>query len=99
LQELVVIKSVQDHPRVENERDVLKRFQHRTPHLRPLIDEIDEPSVPLTIALKYLQDDLYAASVAKTLDRGELKYVSRGVLEAIKTLHEDGFVHTGILLL
>jgi hypothetical protein len=54
LQELAVIKSVQGHPRVENERDVLKRFQHRTPYLRPLIDEIDEPSVPVTIALKYL---------------------------------------------
>jgi serine/threonine protein kinase len=93
-----VIKSVLNHPRVENERNVLKRFQHRTPHLRPLIDEIDEPSFPVTIALMYLQRDLLDASVAKTLNRRELKYVSRCVLEAIKTLHEDGFVHTGILL-
>jgi serine/threonine protein kinase len=98
LQELVVIKSVQDHPRVENERNVLKRFQYRTPYLRPLIDEIDEPSVPVTIALKYLQGDLLDASVAKTLNRRELKYVSRCVLEAMKTLHEDGFVHTGIMI-
>jgi len=93
-----VIKSVQDHPRVENERNVLKRFQHRTPYLRPLIDEIDEPSVPVTIALQHLQADLLDASVVKTLDRRELKYVSRCVLEVIKTLHEDGFVHTGITL-
>jgi hypothetical protein len=63
LQELVVIESVQDHPRVENERNVLKRFQHRTPYLRPLIDGIDEPPVPVTIALKYLQGDLLDASV------------------------------------
>jgi serine/threonine protein kinase len=94
----VVIKSVLGHPRVENERNALKRFQHRTPHLRPLIDEIDEPSLPVTIALKYLHGDLLDASVAKTLNRRELKYVSRCVLEAIKTLHEDGFVHTGILI-
>ncbi|KAI1669890.1 Serine/threonine protein kinase [Pyrenophora tritici-repentis] len=96
LEELVVIKSVLDHPRVENERNVLKRFQHRTPHLRPLIDEIDELSFPVTIALRYLQGDLFDASVAKTLNRRELKYVSRCVLEAMKTLHEDGFVHTDV---
>jgi serine/threonine protein kinase len=93
-----VIKSVQDHPRVENERNVLRRFQHRTPYLRPLIDEIDEPSFPVTISLRYLQRDLLNASVVKTLNRKELKYVSRCVLEAIKTLHDDGFVHTGTRL-
>ncbi|RYN85812.1 hypothetical protein AA0119_g13090 [Alternaria tenuissima] len=96
LQELVVIKSVLDHPRVENERDVLKRFQHRTPYLRPLIDEIDEPFFPVTIALRYLQGDLLDASVARSLNRRELKHVSRCVLEALKTLHEDGFVHTDV---
>jgi serine/threonine protein kinase len=93
-----VIKSVLDHPRVENERDVLRRFQHRTPYLRPLIDEINDASFPVIIALRYLQANLLDASVARTLNRRELKHVSRCVLEAIKTLHEDGFVHTGILL-
>ena len=95
LKELAVIKSVEGHPRVENERDVLKRFQHRTPYLRPLIDEIEEPSVPVTIALKHLQGDLQSASNERTLNEKELKYVSQCVLEALKTLHEDGFVHTG----
>jgi serine/threonine protein kinase len=93
-----MIKSVLDHPRVENERDVLKRFQRRTPYLRPLIDEIDEQTFPVTIALKYLQGDLLEASIARTLNRRELKHISRCVLEALKTLHEDGFVHTGTLL-
>jgi hypothetical protein len=96
LEELVVIKSVEGHPRVENERDVLKRFQYRTPYLRSLIDEIDESSVPATIALRHLQSGLQSASAEKTLNRKELKHVSRCVLEALKTLHEDGFVHTGI---
>jgi serine/threonine protein kinase len=96
LEELVVIKSVESHPRVENERDVFKRFQHRTPYLRPLIDEIDEQSVPVTIALKHLQSDLQSVSVERTLNRKEHKHVSRCVLEALKTLHEDGFVHTGV---
>ena len=94
----MVVKRVLNHPRVENERDVLKRFQHRTPYLRPLIDEIDEPSLPVSIALKYLQGDLLEASVARTLNRREVRHVSRSVLEALKTLHEDGFVHTGTLL-
>jgi len=99
LQELVVVKSVLDHPRVENERNVLRRFQHRTPYLRPLIDEIDVPSAPVTIALRHMQGDLLDASIASTLNRRELKYASRCVLEALKTLHEDGFVHTGIMRL
>jgi serine/threonine protein kinase len=80
---------------VENERDVLKSFQDRTPYLRPLIDEIEEPSDPPTIVLKYLEDHLLNASIKKTLNRKELKYVSRRILEALKVLHEDGYVHTG----
>ncbi|KAF2832812.1 putative serine/threonine protein kinase [Ophiobolus disseminans] len=95
-QQTVVVKSVRDHPRIANERDVLRRFQHRTPYLRPLIDEIDESSAPVTIALKYLHTDLLDASVKRTLNRKELKHVSRCVLEALKVLHEDGFVHTDV---
>jgi serine/threonine protein kinase len=94
-EETFVIKGVQGHPRVENERDVLKRFQNRTPSLRPLIDEIEEPSDPPIIVLKYLEDHLLNASIKKTLNRKELKYVSRRILEALKVLHEDGYVHTG----
>jgi serine/threonine protein kinase len=91
----VVIKGVEGHPRVENERDVLKRFQHRTPYLRPLIDEIQEPSAPITIALRYLESDLWEESNKTKMSRKELKYVSRCILEALNVLHEDGYVHTG----
>jgi serine/threonine protein kinase len=80
---------------VENERDVLRSFQDRTPYLRPLIDEIEEPSNPPTIVLKYLEDHLLNALIKKTLKRKELKYVSRSILEALKVLHKDGYVHTG----
>jgi hypothetical protein len=64
-----------------------------------MIDEISEPSVPVTIALKYLQSDLLVASNQKTLNRKELKYVSRRILKALNVLHEDGYVHTGMSLL
>ncbi|RFU29464.1 hypothetical protein B7463_g6866, partial [Scytalidium lignicola] len=94
--ETVVIKGVRDHPRVENERDVLKHFQNQTPHLRPLIDEIKEPSDPPTIVLKYLEDHLLNASIKQTLNRKELKYVSRSILKALKVLHENGYVHTDV---
>jgi serine/threonine protein kinase len=60
-----------------------------------LIDEIEEPSDPTTIVLKYLEDHLLNASIKKTLNRRELKYVSRCILEALKVLHEEGYVHTG----
>lgn len=95
VEKTVVIKAVKGHPRVENERDVLRRFQHRAPHLRPLIDEIEEPADPPAIVLKYLDDHLLNASIYKPLNRKELKYVSRRILEALKVLHRDGYVHTG----
>ena len=91
----VVIKSIQRHPRVENERDVLKRFQEQTPYLRPIIDEIKDLSFPLIIVLRYLDDHLLNASAKKTLDRKEAKYVSRRILKALQVLHQDGYVHTG----
>ncbi|OJD13104.1 STE/STE20 protein kinase [Blastomyces percursus] len=97
-EETVIIKWVHGHPRVENERDVLKRFRGRTPYLRPLIDEIDEPADPPIIVLKYLDDHLLNASIKKTLNRKELKHISRCVLEALKVLHGDGYVHTDIKL-
>jgi len=94
----VVVKGVFGHPRVKNERDVLKRFQDRTPYLRSLIDEIEEPLQPPTIALQFLDDDLLNASIKKSLNRKEIKYVSRCILEALATLHEDNFVHTDVKL-
>ncbi|KAF1964935.1 putative serine/threonine protein kinase [Bimuria novae-zelandiae CBS 107.79] len=98
LQENVVIKSVRDHPRVENERDVLKRFQHSTPHLHPLIDEIEESSQSTTMVLKHLDTDLWqtARTNPAPMNRKELKYVSRAILEALSVLHGDGFVHTDV---
>lgn len=82
---------------MENERDVLRRFQGRTPHLRPIIDEIEDPPKPTIIILKHLDEDLLKATKKKTLNRKELKSVSRCILEALKSLHEDGYVHTGKL--
>lgn len=93
--EQVIIKSVKDHPRVENERDVLRLFQNRTPFLRPLLDEIMEPVAPTAIVLRHLDDHLLNASIKQTLNRKELKFVSRCVLEALRVLHQDGYVHAG----
>lgn len=97
-QENVVIKSVQGHPRVENECDVLKRFQHRTPFIRPLIDVIQDPATPTTIALRYLESDLLDSSIKRTLSRKEINFVSRRILEALKVLHDENYVHTGMHL-
>lgn len=81
--------------RLQNECDLLKHFQHRTPYLRPVVDEIVEPAEPPTIVLRWLDDDIRRASFAQRLTRGEVKYVARRVLEALSALHEDGYVHTG----
>jgi serine/threonine protein kinase len=95
-QEKAIVKSVQGHSRLQNERDILRRFQSRAPTLRPLTDEIIEPSEPPAIVLKYLDTDLLRESALQRLTRPEIKTVSKSILEALKVLHEDGFVHTGI---
>lgn len=69
---------------MENERDVLKRFQGRTPYLRPLVDGIEDPPKPTIIVLKHLDEDLLTAAKKKTLNRKELKSVSRCIIEALK---------------
>ncbi|KAF1996578.1 kinase-like protein [Amniculicola lignicola CBS 123094] len=97
-QEQVVIKSVFNHPRVQHERDILRRFQERTPYLRSMIDEIQDPAEPVTIVLKYLDDNLHNASNRQTLNRREVQYVSKRLLQALSVLHEDGFVHTDVKL-
>lgn len=91
----VVVKNVSGHPRVQNERDVLRRFQTRSRYIRQMIDEIEEPSEQITIVLEHLEDHLLQASIKRTLNRKEIKFVSRRVLEALNVLHQDGFVHTG----
>lgn len=89
-----VVKSA-NHFRIHNERDVLLRFQHKTPLLRPLVDEIQDPASPPAIILKYLEDNILHASNRKRLARAEVKYVARHVLEALSVLHKEGFIHTG----
>lgn len=93
-QENTVVKSA-NHPQIFNERDILLRFQDRNPLLRPLIDEIQQQDPAPAIALRYLDDDMLHASNAQRLNRAEVKYVARQVLEALAFLHGEGFAHTG----
>ncbi|KAF4151201.1 hypothetical protein CNMCM6069_004353 [Aspergillus lentulus] len=94
-QEKVVAKSVR-HFRLQNERDILLRFQNRTPCIRPLIDELEDSTIPPTLILRYLDDDALRASNHQRLTRPEVKYVAKTVLEGLSVLHDEGFVHTDI---
>lgn len=78
-----------------NERDVLKVFAPRSKYIRPLLDEIVDPAKPTTIVLSHLQSTLLQASVQQKLNRTELKYICRGVLEALVVMHNEGYVHAG----
>ncbi|KAG5304690.1 hypothetical protein I7I50_04844 [Histoplasma capsulatum G186AR] len=91
----VIIKGVR-HFRLTNESDVLYRFQNRTPFIRPLLDEIIDPSDPPAIVLRHLDDHLLNASSAQKLTTPEVKYIAKRILEALKLLHADGFVHTDV---
>lgn len=84
------------HRRLENERDVLKRFQGRAPGLRELVDEIEGAEEAPAIVLKHPDDDALNVSSARRFTRAEVKYVAKTVLEALEVLHGEGFVHTGM---
>lgn len=92
-----IIKSIAGHWRLQNEAEILKRYQDKTPHLRPLIDEIQEPVEPSSVVLRYLDTDLLEESNRQRLSRQEIKGVAKAVLQALKVLHEDGLVHTGVV--
>lgn len=90
----VVVKHV-NHFRLQNERDVLVRFQSATPHIRPLLDEIDAGTESHALVMRWLDGDLLEATGDRQLASSEVKLVAKGVLEALKAFHAEGFVHTG----
>ncbi|ORY14329.1 kinase-like domain-containing protein [Clohesyomyces aquaticus] len=77
-------------------KNLLKHFQHRTPFPHPLIDEIEDPSDPPAILLRWLDDDALDASNSKRFTRSEVKFVAKGVLEALSGLHSEGYVHCDV---
>lgn len=86
----VIVKTAPDFL-LNNERDILKRFQTIS-SLRRLIDEVQDP--PLLV-LEYLDSNLLIESAAKRLQSSEVKHVAKAILQALAALHEDGIVHTG----
>lgn len=91
----VIAKSVR-HFRLQNERDILFRFQRRTSAIRPLIEELEDTNSPPTLILKYLDDDVLNASNKQRLTHSDVVFVARKILEALAVLHDEGFVHTDI---
>lgn len=89
---MVIIKTA-PIKRLNNEREILNMFQG-CPHIRPLLDQIEEPPA---LVLEFLQDNLLKASNMRRLERPEIKFVARGVLEALNIFHEAGYVHTGMI--
>lgn len=87
----VTVKTASDRP-LKNECRVLEAV-HDNPRIRPCIDTSDDPP---SLVLKYLDDNLLNASNAKKLERAEIKFVARNVLQALEALHSRGYVHTGI---
>lgn len=56
---------------------------------------IDTSDDPPSLILKYLDDNLLNASNAKKLERADIKYVARNILQALEALHRRGYVYTG----
>ncbi|KAJ9134199.1 Kinase-like protein [Coniochaeta hoffmannii] len=96
--ERFIVKSIAGHWRLRNEADILKRYQLKTPFLRPLVDELQDPAEPPSIVLKYLDSDLLTESNKKRLSRPDIKRVAKCLLETLRVLHSDGLVHTDVKL-
>ncbi|EFQ36556.1 serine/threonine protein kinase [Colletotrichum graminicola] len=93
-----IVKSIRGHWRLQNEANVLERYQSKTPFLRPIIDKVIEPTDPPSIILRHLDSELLTESKKKRLTRPEIKQVARCILEALLILHKDGMVHTDLKL-
>ncbi|KAL9116969.1 MAG: hypothetical protein Q9187_006500 [Circinaria calcarea] len=87
---MVIVKTAPQY-RLDNERDVLKSLRGRS-YIRQLVDEVEDPP---SLVLTHLDDNLLNASNSKKLKRGDIKFVAKRVLEALKVFHEFGYVHTG----
>ena len=73
------------------EREILENVQGHM-CIRQMIDNIEDPA---SLVLEYLDDNLLDVCSRKRLEGTDVKVVARTVLEALTTLHENGFVHTG----
>ncbi|KZL72500.1 serine/threonine protein kinase [Colletotrichum tofieldiae] len=93
-----IVKSVRGHWRLQNEANILRRYQPKTPFLRPIIDEVLRPADPPSIILRHLDSELLTESKKKRLTRPEIKQVARCILKALLVLHKDGMVHTDLKL-
>lgn len=80
--------------RLNNERKILEQFQGQS-HIRQLIDEVVDPPC---LVLEHLNDNFLNASNARKLDRLDIKFVARNILEALKVFHEAGYVYTGMFI-
>ncbi|KAF2163451.1 hypothetical protein M409DRAFT_68403 [Zasmidium cellare ATCC 36951] len=97
IEQNVIVKWV-DHFRTGYERTALLRFQDRTPHIRPLLDEVqlENGSKWPALVLKWLEDDTLRTSARGPVTRSESKRVGAGVLKALQVIHDDGYVHTDV---
>lgn len=86
--ESVITKAIQGHWRLQNERDLLKRFQGKTPNLRPLLDEIHDPVELSAIVLKYFDDDLLHASVSDMSEGYSLIWLIHELSHCLRRMHK-----------
>lgn len=89
----VIVKGSSEN-RLDNERNIVNHFAGRK-GTRQLLDETrSSPS----LVLWYLDDNLLSPSDSKRLERSYIKLVAKSILMALQTLHEEGYVHTGIVV-
>ncbi|TKA76808.1 hypothetical protein B0A49_00544 [Cryomyces minteri] len=87
----VVVKTA-PKSRLHREQEILRRFQGH-PCIRQLVDHVDDPPY---LVLEQLERDASKASGEAKLARSDIKLIARNILEALKSLHEEGIAHTDV---
>ncbi|KAK4979606.1 hypothetical protein LTR28_003707 [Elasticomyces elasticus] len=87
----VVVKSA-PKSRLHREQEILRRFQDH-PCIRQLVDNVNDPPY---LVLERLESDALKASSEARLARSDIKLIAKNILEALKSLHEEGIAHTDV---
>jgi serine/threonine protein kinase len=77
---------------LEDQRPAIEAFRG-SPFIR---QQVDEATNPTAVVLEYLNEDLLSLSSKRRLKMPEIKAIGKRILQAICSMHQSGYVHTGI---
>lgn len=82
-------------PLFQHEIQMQRRF-HSSPLIRKMIDLIPQSgSTPTMMVLQTFEQSLWSARNVRPMSMDEIKWIMKGVLIALWTIHREGLVYSG----